>query len=71
MNLFSFLVFGFLNDSFTGVEQGQSHSVQVGYRKGADSAQANLVLNVRHTEGTASECAGVARIANKSGFTAT
>ena len=50
-----FLVFGFLQDSFTGQEQRQSHRIQVGYRKGAASAQTNLLVNVQHTEGTAGE----------------
>ena len=65
MTLFSFIVFGFLQDSFTGVEQVEDHVVQVGYQKGADIAQRNLLFSVRSTEGTAGECACVVRIANK------
>ena len=56
-------MFGFLQDSFTGQEQGQSHRVQVGYRKGAASAQTNLRVIVQHKAGTAGEYTGVTRIA--------
>ena len=49
------IVFGFFNDSFVGVEQGQGHTVQAGYQKGAQSAGTNLVFDVTNTPGTASE----------------
>ena len=49
------IVFGFFNDSFTGVEQGPGHMVQAGYQKGAAQAGENLVFNIQFTDGTASE----------------
>ena len=49
------IVFGFFNDSFTGVEQGPGHIVQAGYQKGAAQAGLNLVFDVMDTPGTASE----------------
>ena len=48
-------MFGFINDSFTGKEQGEGHRVQVGYRKGADIGQKNLRFSVWDTAGTACE----------------
>ncbi len=48
-------MFGFLQDSFVGTEQGPGYMVEVGYQKGADVAQTNLVLDVVSTPGTASE----------------
>ena len=50
--LFVCTVVGFLNTTFSGVEQGPGHSVPVGYRKGSGT---NLVFNVGSTPGTASE----------------
>ena len=44
---------GFFQDSFTGIEQGPSYSIQVGYQKGAAQAGQNLMFNVEHTQGTA------------------
>ena len=32
-------VFGWLNDSFTAIEQDSHYTLKVGYRKGADSAE--------------------------------
>ena len=52
---FFIIVFGFFNDSFVGVEQGQGHTVQAGYLKGAAFAGTNLVFTVMDTPGTASE----------------
>ena len=49
------IVFGFFQDSFTGVEQGSGHMVQAGYQKGAAQAGQNLVFDVVDTPGTASE----------------
>ena len=49
------IVFGFFNESFVGVEQGQGHTVQVGYLKGAESAGVYLLFNVVDIPGTASE----------------
>ena len=49
------IVFGFFNDSFVGEEQGQGHTVQVGYQKGAASAATNLIFSVINIPGTASE----------------
>ena len=48
-------VVGFIDASFSGVEQGASHSVSVGYKKGGSVANQNLVFNVISTPGTASE----------------
>ena len=48
-------VVGFINASFSGVEQGPGHSVPVGYLKGGTIAGQNLVFDVRSTPGTASE----------------
>lgn len=52
---FSDEVFGFFQDTFIGVEQGQAHMVQTGYQKGAAKARVNLVFKVVDTPGTASE----------------
>ena len=49
------IVFGFFQDSFSGVEQGPGHMVQAGYQKGAAQAGQNLVFSVVDTPGTASE----------------
>ena len=43
------VVVGFLNNSFSGVEQGPVHSVPVGYKKGSGQ---NLVFNVRSIPGS-------------------
>ena len=51
------LVFGFFQDSFTGIEQGQSHVVQAGWQKGAAQAGVNLQFNVVDKGITASESA--------------
>ena len=48
-------VVGFIDASFSGVEQGPGHNVPVGYQKGATVANQNLIFNVRSTPGTASE----------------
>ena len=48
-------VVGFINASFSGVEQGPLHALPVGYKKGAEVATQNLVFNVISTPGTASE----------------
>ena len=56
--LFSYVLYsvvGFLNASFSGLEQGPGHSVPVGYLKGGTVAGQNLVFDVRSTQGTASE----------------
>ena len=49
------LVFGFLQDSYSGIEQGPAHMVEVGYQKGAEQVGASLILNVVSVPGTASE----------------
>ena len=49
------IVFGFFQDSFIGVEQGQGHTVQAGYQKGAAFTATNLVFTVMDTPSTASE----------------
>ena len=50
-----YTVVGFLNTSFSGVEQGPGHLVPVGYLKGGTVAGQNLVFNVENTPGSASE----------------
>ena len=49
------IVFGFFQDSFTGVEQGPAYVVQAGYQKGAAQAGQNLTFDVVATPGTASK----------------
>ena len=51
----SYSVVGFIDASFSGVEQGPGHNVLVGYKKGAAVANQNLVFDVISTPGTASE----------------
>ena len=46
-------VVGFLNASFSGVEQGPGHSVPVGYLKGGTIAGQNLIFDVTSIPGTA------------------
>ena len=49
-------VFGFLNDSFSGVEQRPGHSVPVGYLKGASQGPSrNIPFDVTDIPSTASE----------------
>ena len=48
-------VVGFLNATFSGVEQGPGHVVPVGYLKGGTVAQQNLEFDVKSIPGTASE----------------
>ena len=38
-----YVVFGFLNNSFTGRERGEAYSVQVGYTKRSDSTEAGTL----------------------------
>lgn len=42
-------VFGWLQDTYIGVEQEGSHVVQAGYQKGAEQAGLNLVFSVSDT----------------------
>ena len=49
------VVVGFINTTFSGVERGRSHLIQVGYQKGATIARQNFLFNVQDTPGTASE----------------
>ena len=51
--LFCSTVYGWFNDSITGVEQGAGISIPVGYQKGATQAAQNLVFNVIDQPGTA------------------
>ena len=48
-------VVGFINDTFSGVEQGPGYLVPVGYLKGGAVAGQNLVFDVENTPVTASE----------------
>ena len=50
-----YTVVGFLNASFSGVEQETSHIVPVGYLKGGVVAGRDMVFDVTNTPGTASE----------------
>ena len=52
--LLSFTVYGWFNDSLTGVEQGPGISVPVGYQKGAAQARQNFVFNIIDQPVTAS-----------------
>ena len=47
-------MFGFFEESFSNVEQGSQHTVSVGYLKGFEAAEQNLVFNVGVELGTAS-----------------
>ena len=47
-------MYGWLNDSITGVEQGPGISIPVGYQKGAAQAAQNLIFNVVDQPGTTS-----------------
>ena len=47
-------VFGWTQESFSGIEQGPAHTLQAGYRKGRETAAWNLVFNVINIPGTAS-----------------
>lgn len=58
------VVFGFLEDSFIGMEQGQGYTVQVAYLKGADAATTNLQFNVQDIPGTAREFIVVCSVSN-------
>ena len=40
------VVFGWLQDSFIGMEQGPAHMVHVGYLKGGQLAGVEIILNV-------------------------
>ena len=53
--IFLHSVVGFLNASFSGLEQGPGHSVPVGYLKGGTIAGQNLIFTVGNIPGTASE----------------
>ena len=46
-------MFGWFNDSITGVEQGPGISIPVGYQKGAAQVAQNLVFDVIDQPGTA------------------
>ena len=50
-----YTVVGFLNASFSGVEQETSHIVPVGYLKGGVVAGRDMIFDVTNTPGTASE----------------
>ena len=57
-------VVGFINASFSGVEQGPGYSVPVGYLKGGTIAGQNLVFDVTSTPGTASEFINISYLAS-------
>ena len=50
-------VIGFLEGSFSGVEQRQPYVVQIGYQKGAEIARQDFEFDVGYIEDTASEYA--------------
>ena len=47
-------VFGWIQESFSGIERGPAHTLQAGYSKGRETAARNLVFNVTNIPGTAS-----------------
>ena len=49
----NFAVFGWFQDTFIGMEQAASHSVQAGYLKGASHTNNRLEFNVVSKVGTA------------------
>ena len=53
LSLINRAVYGWLQDSFVGVERGTSYSVQMGYLKGAAHAGVDLVFNVSRKLGAA------------------
>ena len=63
-NMFNSVV-GFIDASFSGVEQGPGYNVLVGYQKGAAVAGQNLVFNVISTPDTASEFMIIRRPSNQ------
>ena len=48
-------VFGFLDESFVGIEQEHSHAVMAGWQKGAALIENDLIFDVTSTGITASE----------------
>lgn len=48
-------VYGWLQNSFTGMEQTSSHTIQAGYIKGAEQAGVDLTLTISSQPGTASK----------------
>ena len=49
------IVLGFLSTTFSGVEQGPPHLVQVGYQKGGQIARKGLPFDIVYIGGTASK----------------
>ena len=49
------VVFGWYQDSFTGVERDQAYMLQAGYQKGAEQADVDILLNVVSELDTASK----------------
>jgi hypothetical protein len=48
-------VFGFFEESFTGIEQAEPYQLQVGYRKVRSGLEQQLTFNVRGNDDTASK----------------
>ena len=55
----SYLVFGFFEESYVGIEEGPSQTVLAGWQKGAAQGGANLNFNVINRGITASEFSAV------------
>ena len=49
-------VFGWVEDSFTGVERGAGYTVQAGYQKGSDLLPTNILFSVTDEPVDASKC---------------
>ena len=53
--MISYLVFGFFEESYVGIEEGPSQTVLAGWQKGAEQGGANLIFDVVNRGITASE----------------
>ena len=63
-----FIVFGFFEDTYVGIEEGPSHTVMAGWQKGAAQGGANLIFDVLNTGITASEFSVVCSLKFPNGY---
>ena len=49
------IVFGWIQDSFNGMERESAYSLLAGYLKGGEQANVPIIFNVNSKLGTASE----------------
>ena len=63
--MISYLVFGFFEESYVGIEEGHSHTVTAGWQKGAQQGGANLIFDVVNRGITASEFSAVIMFLNR------